>query len=206
MASDRDLSSVLSEFARTLVTDFPIQAILDHLVRRIVEIMPITGAGVTLIEEGTAPRYIASSNASALSFERLQTKLDEGPCLAAFRTGEAVAVPDLRQEHRFPVFAAQADRMGLRAVTMRRSLVLEMALPLFAGLVVGASTGMIGALVVTRYLDPLPTIPPDPISVLPWAVIAAAAVGLVAVATIGGRLASNAARGVPLGEVLRVAE
>ena len=116
MASDRDLSSVLSEFARTLVTDFPIQAILDHLVRRIVEIMPITGAGVTLIEEGTAPRYIASSNASALSFERLQTKLDEGPCLAAFRTGEAVAVPDLRQEHRFPVFAAQADRMGLRAV------------------------------------------------------------------------------------------
>jgi diguanylate cyclase (GGDEF)-like protein len=116
MASDRDLSSVLSEFARTLVTDFPIQAILDHLVQRIVEIMPITGAGVTLIEEGKAPRYIASSNAAALSFEKLQTKLDEGPCLAAFRTGEAIAVPDMRLEHRFPEFAAQAERMGLRAV------------------------------------------------------------------------------------------
>jgi hypothetical protein len=53
MASDRDLSSVLSEFARTPVTDFPIQGILDHLVERIVQIMPITGAGVTLIAEGT---------------------------------------------------------------------------------------------------------------------------------------------------------
>jgi diguanylate cyclase (GGDEF)-like protein len=116
MASDRDVSSVLSEFARTLVTDFPIQAILDHLVRRIVEIMPITGAGVTLIEEGKAPRYIASSNAAALSFEKLQTALDEGPCLAAFRSGEAIAVPDMRLEHRFPAFAAQAERMGLRAV------------------------------------------------------------------------------------------
>ena len=116
MASDRDVSSVLSEFARTLVTDFPIQGILDHLVERIVQIMPITGAGVTLIEEGKAPRYIASSNAAALSFEKLQTALDEGPCLAAFRSGEAIAVPDMRLEHRFPAFAAQAERMGLRAV------------------------------------------------------------------------------------------
>ena len=34
------LSAVLSEFARTLATDFPIQRILDHLVERIVEVLP----------------------------------------------------------------------------------------------------------------------------------------------------------------------
>ena len=39
---ERRLSDVLSEFARTLVTDFPIQAILDQLVERIVEVLPIT--------------------------------------------------------------------------------------------------------------------------------------------------------------------
>ncbi len=116
MATDRQLSNVLTDFARTLVTDFPIQGILDHLVRRIVDIMPITGAGVTLIEEGSAPRYIAASNATALMFERLQTELDEGPCLAAFRSGEAVSSPDIRLEHRFPRFASRADRMGLGAV------------------------------------------------------------------------------------------
>jgi hypothetical protein len=48
--ADEELSSVLSEFARTMLTDFPIQSILDHLVQRIVDVLPITGAGVTLIE------------------------------------------------------------------------------------------------------------------------------------------------------------
>ena len=43
------LSWVLSDFARTMLTDFPIERILDHLVLRIVEILPVTAAGVTLI-------------------------------------------------------------------------------------------------------------------------------------------------------------
>jgi diguanylate cyclase (GGDEF)-like protein len=116
MASDRDLSEVLSEFARTLVTDFPIQSILDHLVRRIVDIMPVSGAGVTLITEGTEPRYVAASNGSALAFEKLQSRLDEGPCLVAFRTGGAVSVPDVRVDRRFPTFSPRAARMGLMAV------------------------------------------------------------------------------------------
>jgi hypothetical protein len=46
---------VLSEFARTMVTDFPIQGILDHLVLRIVDILPITAAAVTLIAPGSNP-------------------------------------------------------------------------------------------------------------------------------------------------------
>ena len=116
MATDRDLSRVLREFALTLVTDFPIQSILDHLVQRIVEIMPISGAGVTLITEGSEPRYVAASNASALSFERLQSELAEGPCLAAFDSGEAVSVPDVEDDRRFPTFSPRAARKGLRAV------------------------------------------------------------------------------------------
>jgi GAF domain-containing protein len=116
MPSEQHLSDVLSEFARTTVTDFPIQAILDHLVERIVEIMPITAAGVTLISPQTFPRYVAASDESALRFEELQTELGEGPCLAAYHTGDAVAVPDLRNETRFPKFAPRALEVGLRAV------------------------------------------------------------------------------------------
>ena len=109
-------SDVLSEFARTMVTDFPIQGILDHLVKRIVEIMPVTSAGVTLIAPGLAPHYVAASDAAALRFERLQTELDEGPCLAAYRTGGAIAVADLRQEDRFRRFGPRAVEVGLAAV------------------------------------------------------------------------------------------
>jgi len=111
-----ELADVLSEFARTMVTDFPIQRILDHLVERIVDIMPITGAGVTLISETLDPQYVAASNASALRYEKLQTELAEGPCLAAYHTGEAVSVPDLNDDPRFPVFGPRALTAGLTAV------------------------------------------------------------------------------------------
>jgi hypothetical protein len=63
----KELADVLSEFARAMVTNFPIQGILDHLVRRIVDILPVTAAGVTLIAPGAMPRYVAASDASAFA-------------------------------------------------------------------------------------------------------------------------------------------
>jgi diguanylate cyclase (GGDEF)-like protein len=114
--STEPLSDVLGEFARTMVTDFPIQGILDHLVKRIVEIMPVTAAGVTLISPDLEPRYVAASDQSALRFEKLQSELAEGPCLAAYQTGEAISVPDLTSEDRFPKFAPRAIDVGLAAV------------------------------------------------------------------------------------------
>jgi diguanylate cyclase (GGDEF)-like protein len=115
MATD-DLADVLSEFARTMATDFPIQGILDHLVGQIVEIMPISAAGVTLISPGLSPRYIAASNGSAMRFEQLQSELGEGPCLAAYHAGKAIAVPDIADDERFPTFSPRALAAGLAAV------------------------------------------------------------------------------------------
>ncbi len=116
MPSDQQLSAVLSEFARTLVTDFPIQAILDQVVERIVDVLPITAAGVTLIAPGSNPHYVAASDESALRFEELQSELGDGPCLEAYQTGELVAVSDLQFESRFPEFVAGALDAGLQAV------------------------------------------------------------------------------------------
>jgi len=92
---EEKLSAVLSDFARTMATDFPIQGILDHLVERIVDVLPVTAAGVTLIHDGEAPRYIAASNEEAMRYERLQTQIGEEPCLTAYVSGQAVSVPDL---------------------------------------------------------------------------------------------------------------
>ena len=112
----QQLADVLSEFAGTMLTDFPIQAILDHLVDRIVDILPISSAGVTLIEPGANPRYIAATNREALRYEQVQSKLDEGPCMLAFHSGEPVSVPDLRADDRFPHFGPEAVSAGLAAV------------------------------------------------------------------------------------------
>lgn len=114
--ADDGLPEVLAEFARTMVTDFPIQAILDRLVERIVDVLPVNGAGVTLISPETSPVYLAASDAASLRFEALQRTLGDGPCLHAYRTGEPVCVADVRDETRFGDFLPSAARLGLGAV------------------------------------------------------------------------------------------
>lgn len=116
MIAEHRLADVLSEFARTVVTDFPIRAILDHLVARIVELLPIDGAGVTLISLVEGPREIAASDEAAMRFEQLQSHLGEGPCVAAFDSDTAILIPDLRSDERFPRFAQHADSQGLAAI------------------------------------------------------------------------------------------
>ncbi len=111
-----DLADVLSEFARTMVTDFPIQEILDHLVKRIVDVLPVSAVGVSLIAPGLDPRYVAASDPSALRYEKLQTELGEGPCIAAYGSDAAISVPDLTLETRFPTFTPRALESGLAAV------------------------------------------------------------------------------------------
>ena len=109
MVNDEErLAVVLREFARTLTTDFPMQGIVDHLVGRIVEVLPVTSAAVTLISHDLSPKYVSASNAASLGFEQLQSNFGDGPCILAYQSGESVAVPDLLLDERFPVFGPAA--------------------------------------------------------------------------------------------------
>ncbi len=110
------LAGLLVEFAQTVGEGYQIQEILDHLVGRIVDVLPVTGAGVMLIGLDDALHFVAASNAPILKIQTLQNELGEGPCLEAYRTGEAVSVPDLSVDQRFPRFSARANAAGLAAV------------------------------------------------------------------------------------------
>ena len=110
------LADVVSEFARTMPPDSSVQAIIDHLVERIIEILPISSAGVTLIPRGGEHGYVAASDASALGYELLQRKLDEGPGVLAATSGEPVEAADLSSDERFPTFGPRALRTGLGAM------------------------------------------------------------------------------------------
>jgi diguanylate cyclase (GGDEF)-like protein len=116
MPSEAHLSHVLREFAHTLVTDFSIQAVLDHLVQGIVEILPVTGAGVTVMSPGADPRFVAASDELAMRFVELQTELGEGPCVTTYETGDPIALANLHRESRFPEFVRRAREAGLAAV------------------------------------------------------------------------------------------
>ncbi len=113
---DAKLGVVLADFAHTMLGDFRIQTILDRLVERVVDVLPVSGAGVTLIGDDLLPHHVAASDPRALQYERLQTELGQGPCLTAFQSGEPVAIPDLAGESRYPQFTPAACSAGLAAV------------------------------------------------------------------------------------------
>jgi len=83
------LVDVLAEFAATMVTDSSVQGILDYLVTRIVDVLPITAAGAILLWLSGEPRYVAASDPEALRLE-LHTGGSDGPGLPAQRSGGPV--------------------------------------------------------------------------------------------------------------------
>ncbi len=109
------LSALLGDFARTLLTDFPIQGILDRLVQRIVDALPVTSVGVTLISPSLGAQCVAGSNPGTLAFELLKAELLLTPSTSAHEAGQAVGVPDIHSDRRFPEFAAAAESAGIAA-------------------------------------------------------------------------------------------
>jgi diguanylate cyclase (GGDEF)-like protein len=116
MVDEAKLSQVLCDLARTMITESPMQGIADRLVKCIVEVLPVTSAGVTLIVPETGSRYLAASDASGMRYTQLQTDIQDGPSHVAHATGDAVSVEDLRDDVRFPRFAGEALLGGLAAV------------------------------------------------------------------------------------------
>ncbi len=110
------LLAILVRFATTLTADFSIQDVLDQLADRVVDLLPVTGAGVLLMDGASQHHFIATTDERIRRIEGLQVTLGEGPCLTAFRSVAAVAIPDLAIDRTHPRFSAAAVEAGLGAV------------------------------------------------------------------------------------------
>jgi hypothetical protein len=110
------MSKVLSEFARTLATDFSIETILDRLIPRVVEVLPVDGAAVVLVSPTDGRRCVAASDELARRCADIEIALGEGPCFASYESDQPVAVLDLRANDRFLGFAASALQEGVAGV------------------------------------------------------------------------------------------
>ncbi|MFJ3621908.1 GAF and ANTAR domain-containing protein [Streptomyces iakyrus] len=83
-----------------------------------VELLPVTGASVSLRSEGM-PVQLSASSAQAAHLAQIQATLGDGPCQSALADGAPVLACDLtsgRDAGRWPVFAQQATEAGVRAV------------------------------------------------------------------------------------------
>jgi hypothetical protein len=116
----------------------------------------------------------------------------------------AVVYLQARQRSRV-VASTLSARMGMSARVARASLVLELGGALLIAVGLGALAALLATPVVVASLDPITSIPPPPITVLPWVAIPTAGLLLVLAACVGGWLADRAARRGSLGEVMRVA-
>ena len=100
------------------VRDVPPAEIPRRLCAVAVELLPVTGASVSLRSNGM-PVQVSASDDAAARMGDMQATLGEGPCLSAARTGAPVLVSDLasgRYASRWPVFAQQAAEAGVQAV------------------------------------------------------------------------------------------
>ncbi len=109
-------SQMVSGLAVTMLGQTSTQAMLDQVARGAVAALPVDGASVMLGATVATPEYVAASDAAALRLERLQSSLNQGPCIVAQDSSRSVLVPDLAAEEGFPEFTAAARELGLRGV------------------------------------------------------------------------------------------
>jgi ANTAR domain-containing protein/GAF domain-containing protein len=105
------------ELADTLSAEFDLIEFLYTLVERCVELLDVSAVGLMLGDDRGRLRVLASSTEETRLLELFELQNEQGPCLECYRSGQAVDEPDLATaQQRWPLFAPEALRTGLRAV------------------------------------------------------------------------------------------
>jgi hypothetical protein len=112
-------------WARTLVADEPLSgnglqgtaAELEQLCRAMIRVIPLSGAAVSLMNDGGPIGIVASSDDVWAEIEELPFILGEGPCWDAFESRRPVFCADVgsADELRWPGYSAAAVENGVRA-------------------------------------------------------------------------------------------
>jgi putative ABC transport system permease protein len=99
---------------------------------------------------------------------------------------------------------ALVKRMGLTAASQRASMAVELAVMLLVAFVVGALVAMLAARFAYPQLDPLPSVPPDPILDFPLILVAVVGLVVLFISPIGGWRVQRSADRANVAEVMRL--
>jgi GAF domain-containing protein len=122
---ERLVSRAFVALADTLVDDYDIIDLLDHLVAYSVELLAADAAGILLADTHSELHAVASSSEDAETMELLQLQAEEGPCLDCYHNATPISVPNLNHTaDRWPRFAAaaaaqQASFASVHAIPLR---------------------------------------------------------------------------------------
>ncbi|WP_341952066.1 GAF and ANTAR domain-containing protein [Salinibacterium sp. TMP30] len=90
----------------------------SDLCSRFVDLLPITGASISVLDEAGNQSTICASDDTAAQLEAMQFELGEGPHWEALRTRRPVLVPDLRSagHSEWPIFSEAVLETGAGAL------------------------------------------------------------------------------------------
>ncbi len=106
----------LSEFVRTLVRPYDVDAVLNDLAIRVADVLHLSGAGVSLANDGQL-QMVTAIPAHLVALEKYQEMHQTGPCVEAFHESRVALIPDL-EEHRdqWPGYVEAARSTGTSAL------------------------------------------------------------------------------------------
>lgn len=115
-AAAADLAGALSQMAGLVLSRETVETALELVTALAATATAGTlGAAVTVVDEH-GKRSRAASNSAVEQADARQYELDEGPCLAAWRTQQAVRIDDTTTDARWPRWNEAASRLGVRSV------------------------------------------------------------------------------------------
>ena len=87
-----------------------------RLTKACVQVLPITGAGLSLFSAPTMRIPIGASDDTATAAERAQFTVAQGPCFDAHQTGGQVVAPESVIAQRWPLFYDLIVQMPVRGI------------------------------------------------------------------------------------------
>jgi GAF domain-containing protein len=110
-----DASDALENLARMLSDEEPLDSALEHLVEVILKVVTDADAVSVTMNPDKGPRTVAASHEWAMTIDKNQYAVDDGPCLEAARIRQMVLVSGADAFARWPEFAADSAAHGVRA-------------------------------------------------------------------------------------------
>jgi GAF domain-containing protein len=110
------LGEIFLRLADTLVSGFDLDEVLQMLVEETHALLPVDDVALFLVGKDGVLRVVAATSSKSRSVETLVLEVEDGPCLDAYRYGQAAGVRDIDElGDKWAAFATIARAGGFRA-------------------------------------------------------------------------------------------